>query len=381
MPPSLFQVPELDDDDRRAIREIEQLRRDLRLYLHEPRRWNGQLRRNLKARAIRGSNSIEGYDVSLDDALALVEDEQPLDADRLTTLEIVGYRNALTYIQQLADDTDVSLDESLVRSLHFMMLGHDLTKSPGRYRRGPVYVHDEESDKRVYEAPESKAVPALMATLTDSLPGPDNCPVFVRAAMAHLNLVMIHPFRDGNGRMARALQTLVLARERILTPEFSSIEEWLGRNTSAYYAVLAEVGAGAWNPHRDTRPWVRFNLVAHHMQAQTVLRRIDDANRTWRALEQLAAARRLPERTVYALYPAAQGLRVHRGVYQRDAEIELSTANRDLRMMVTAELLVAHGATRGRHYGATAELRRARAEVAAERPVLRNPYGGDSATG
>ena len=39
-----------------------------------------------------------------------------------------------------------------------------------------------------------------------------------RAAMGHLNLVMIHPFSDGNGRMARALQTLVLAREGILAP-------------------------------------------------------------------------------------------------------------------------------------------------------------------
>jgi Fic family protein len=49
--------------------------------------------------------------------------------------------------------------------------------------------------------------------------------------MAHLNLVVIHPFRDGNGRMARALATLVLSRSDIGEPEFSSIEEWLGANT------------------------------------------------------------------------------------------------------------------------------------------------------
>ncbi|RSM35698.1 Fic family protein, partial [Actinoplanes sp. ATCC 53533] len=121
----LFRAPSLDPDDLRVIEEINQLRRELRIYLHEPRRWKGQMRRNLKARAVRGSNSIEGYDVSLDDALAIMEDEEPLDADRRTSLEIVGYRNALTYIQQLADDAAFSLDESLIRSLHFMMLGHD----------------------------------------------------------------------------------------------------------------------------------------------------------------------------------------------------------------------------------------------------------------
>ena len=53
--------------------------------------------------------------------------------------------------------------------------------------------------------------------------------------MAHLNLVMIHPFEDGNGRMSRALQSLVLARDHIVAPEFASIEEYLGRNTPAYY--------------------------------------------------------------------------------------------------------------------------------------------------
>ncbi len=371
----LFATPPLDDEDLRVISEIDNLRRELRFHLHEPRRWKGQLRRNLKARAIRGSNSIEGYDVSLDDALALIEDEEPFDADRRTSLEIVGYRNALTYIQQLADDVNFALDGSLLRSLHFMMLGHDLSKSPGRYRLGQIYVHDEERNVQVYAGPEADAVPELMQELVLRLQERlDGTPVFVRAAMAHLNLVMIHPFRDGNGRMARALQTMVLAREKILAPEFSSIEEWLGRNTLAYYAVLAEVGGGAWHPERDAKQWVRFNLVAHHMQAQTVLRRVDDADRTWTELERVATSNRLPERALNALYSAAIGLKVRRSVYEKDAEVELGTANRDLRMMMQAGLLAALGETRGRYYVATPELRRIRQSVIQERLPLKDPY-------
>ena len=61
--------------------------------------------------------------------------------------------------------------------------------------------------------------------------------------------------------MARALQTFVLAREGLIHLLFSSIEEWLGRNTQDYYDVLAEVGEGAWNPANSALPWVRSRLI------------------------------------------------------------------------------------------------------------------------
>lgn len=371
----LFRSPDLGPDESRVLREIDGYRARLRNVLHEPRRWQGFLRRNLKARAIQGSNSIEGYDISLDDALALLDDDEgPLDADHRTTLEVVGYRNALTYIQQLADDPHYAPDAGLVRSLHFMMLGHDLRSSPGQYRRGPIYVRDEDRQLTVYEGPPAGEVPRLMAELSNELAAPDARPVFVRAAMAHLNLAMIHPFRDGNGRMARALQTLVLARDQVLAPEFSSIEEWLGRNTGSYYAVLGETGGGRWQPDRDTRRWVRFSLLAHHVQAQTVLRRMDESARLWSELSELAASRRLPDRSIGALFDAASGLRVRRSGYERDAVVEPGTAARDLRLMVGRGLLQPHGQTRARRYTATEELRAVRARVATGRRPITDPF-------
>ena len=112
-----------------------------------------------------------------------------------------------------------------------------------------------------------------MRELIGQLNEKSTVPLIVRAAMAHLNLTMIHPFRDGNGRMARALQTFVLAREGILDPKFSSIEEYVGRNTQEYYDVLGEVGRGNWHPEHDALPWLRFCLRAHYFQARTLLRR------------------------------------------------------------------------------------------------------------
>jgi Fic family protein len=203
--------------------------------------------------------------------------------------------------------------------------------------------------------------------------GVNNDPV-VRSAMAHLNLVMIHPFRDGNGRMARALATLVLTRSDIGEPEFSSIEEWLGANTDDYYSVLAHTGHGSWQPRDDAQLWLSFNLRAHHMQAQTMARRVNEAGMTWVDLEELRMEHGLPERTMEAMFDAVIGYRVRRAGYLRRAGVTEQTATRDLASLAAVGILAAHGNGRGRYYAAGEPLRRIQERRRARRTPMRDPY-------
>ncbi len=326
------------------------------------------------ARALRGSNSIEGYVVAEDDAAAALDDEAPLSADERTFAEIRGYRQAMGYVLQMAADPHFRFDTSGLRSMHFMMLAHDLSKSPGQYRTGPIYVHDERTDQTVYEGPDADLVPDLMEAFAASLREDSDVDPLVRAAMAHLNLVMIHPFRDGNGRMARATQTLVLSREAIVEPAFSSIEEWLGENTEDYYRVLALTGRGSWQPRADPHLWVSFNLRAHHMQSQTVARRVDEAAAIWGELDTLAATHTLPDRVIDLLYDAILGYRIRRSGYVKSSGIEDRTASRDLARLVDVGLLVARGETRGRHYVAGEVLADLRRQCRKRRRPLVDPY-------
>jgi Fic family protein len=372
--PVLYTAPPLTSEDEAVLAEIHRMRKDLRYVLRTPRRWEGVLRRSALARAIQGSNSIEGYQVAEDDAAAAVDGEEPFSADEKTFLEIQGYRQALGYVLAMGDTDYATFDTTEIRAMHYMMLSHDLTKSPGRYRKGPVYVHDERQDRVVYEGPDAGDIPALMDALVDSLhTGVNNDPV-VRSAMAHLNLVMIHPFRDGNGRMARALATLVLTRSDIGEPEFSSIEEWLGANTGDYYSVLAHTGHGSWQPRDDAHLWLTFNLRAHHMQAQTVARRADEAASTWGELDQVVWEHGLPDRTLDAMFDAVLGYRVRRGGYMKRADVTKQTATRDLAALASAGILTAYGDGRGRYYAAGEPLRQIRERRRAERKPLRDPY-------
>ena len=371
----IFRAPPLSNRDLQQLERIEALRRALAQHVATPRRWLGSLRRLTIARSVQGSNSIEGYDAALDDVVAAGDGDDPLDATDETYQSLRGYQTAMTYVLQLAREASPpTIDQSLIRSLHFMMLSHDLSKRPGLWRQGAIWVEREPGQKVVYEAPPVDAVPSLVWELVVSLatePGP----ALVRAAMAHLNLVMIHPFSDGNGRMARCLQTLVLAGDRVVAPEFSSIEEYLGAHTRDYYEVLANVGRGAWHPERDATQWVRFCLTAHERQASRVLQRVHDTQRLWELCGDLAMARRLPARTVPALVDSARGFRLRNRTYRRLVErsdgepIAELTATRDLKAMVDAGLLQARGERRGRIYLAGEPVRDAWRAVRDLRPA------------
>jgi len=371
---SLFATPDPDLEDQQVIGEIHETRASLADYLRAPKRWNGLLRRTSTARAIQGSNTIEGYTVSDEDAVAAVDDEPPLSADEETWLEIIAYRRVLTYVLNVATEPGFVIDEAVLRSMHFMLLDHDLSKTPGRYRINEIFVRDDKRGVNVYAGPDADLLPDLMRTLSESLSKPTTDDPLVRGAMAHLNLVMIHPFRDGNGRMARALQTMVLAQDQVVEPTFSSIEEWLGNNTQDYYDVLAATGHGAWNPGNDATLWVKFNLRAHHMQAQTMRRRFDEAEIQWRKIDELVAKHRLNERIGAALLDALIGLRVTRPSYVKLTELDERTATRDLVNAANMGLLDARGERRGRHYVAGEPLRQIQAELRAGRKPLDDPY-------
>ena len=368
----LFEINELEAADEFILDEISNLRTERSAYVSTtPRRWAGYLRQMSFARAVQGSNWIEGYRASLDDVLDTIDHER-FGPPSETSLALSGYRDAMTYILQLAKEK-VELDHSAIKAIHFMMMNYDMDISPGQYRTRDVWVEDQEGN-HVYDGPDSELVQGLMAELVESIREEDKYPAMVQAAMAHLNVVMIHPFRDGNGRMARALQTLILSREGSMSPVFSSIEEYLGRNTHAYYQVLAEVGQGSWNPKRSVRPWIRFSLTAHYRQARTLKRRIYETEQLYDAVEQEVNKSKLSSRAVGPLADASRGRRLRRMTYINLAglssgeEVSEVSASRDLRTGVKEGLLEPVGEGRGRTYVGTKRLRSLWAKIRGQRP-------------
>jgi Fic family protein len=358
----LFTYRSLDRAERLVLDRVAEMRHELRYsVVQEPRRWTGLLARMTRAKALRESNSVEGINISAEDAIAAIDGEDPAEADRPTWRAVVGYHSAMDYILQRCRDPKFRFSQDTILAIHFMISQHDLKANPGNYRQGWVGVKNSETGEVVHEGVDRPKLEGLMSELIDYLNSAEVESPILKAAMAHLNLTLMHPFSDGNGRTSRCLQTAVLTKEGIAAPEFSSIEEYIGRNQQSYYDILAQTGGGGWNPDRDCKPWVRFCITGHYRQAQTLVRRGREMSLVYDELLKETNKHSLPERTALALLEAAAPSRIRNASYRVSADVSNNLASRDLKSLVDVGLLLPSGERRGRHYVASDTVMKIRA--------------------
>ena len=353
----IYATPAISGTLRRRLDQLDALRAQLGDATGVPGPWLGQLRRQVRADSVQSSVSIEGFLLPVGEATAIVAGTatpDPRDRDRMA---VAGYARAMDHVGVMATDPDFRWTRRVILDLHFDACHFQRDHSPGAWRTGPIAVTGSDGGL-VYQAPTADEVPPLMGETVDWLDhGDADAHVAVRAAMAHLHLVSIHPFRDGNGRISRIVQSLVLARDGLPAPEFNSIEDYLGRQTGDYYAILQRVQAGHYQPDRDATPWVRFCITAHIDQAQLRLKQVTAAARRWEVIEEYATQRGWPDRLVIAIEHSLF-TEIDRSVYAAEADISLATATSDIRRLVDAGLVTQHGRARSTRYTATEKLRR-----------------------
>jgi len=341
----------------RRLTELDALRRYLAQRLGDSAQpWTGGLRRLAAAEATVGSTSIEGYGASIEDTVEILAGRHPAKPAEETQRIIAAYGQAMDRVAALADDPHFHWSSQTILELHFLICHPQPEASPGRLREGPVMV-TRGPGRDPYRAPSSGEVRGLLDEVTTWLESGDlpRHPV-VRASMAHLNLVSIHPFRDGNGRVARVVQSLVLAKEGLLRPELVSIEPFLGRHTREYYAILEKVQGPAFDPQRDASPWVEFCIEAHVFEATERRRWLEVAYARHELCDRLAREHAYPQRLVAVLDQALLGLPVTNADHRREAGVASPTAVQDLQRLRRDGWLDQVGGGRSIRYVASRQL-------------------------
>jgi Fic family protein len=354
----IFETPKPDTALQAELADFDELRKQLGDQAGVAGRWLGSLRRQWRASSAESSIEIEGFHVPADELIALASGEEPADPSDEDRMALSCYARAMDHVGVMSDDPVFQWVDRVVLDLHFDACYFQKDKEPGRYRRGGIEVTSPGGGPPAYVAPPAEEVPALMGEIVQWLDhGNLDAHVVVRAAMAHLHFASVHPFPDGNGRISRILQSLVLARGGLLAAEFVSIEEYLGRNTAAYYAALQAVQGGTYQPGCDAAPWVRFCVAAHLEQARLRMRQLSEAGTRWAYLEALVERRGWPNRLVIALEQSLHA-GTDRGSYAAEGDVSAPTASSDLRRLLDAGLLVRQGRGRTTRYRASDSLRR-----------------------
>ena len=134
-----------------------------------------------------------------------------------------------------------------------------------------------------YQAPPSSDVPQMMETFLQWLNTDDGTDALIRAALAHLWFVTIHPFDDGNGRITRTITEMMLARADRSAQRYYSLSAEIFRRRKEYYEVLEHTQHGDSN----VTEWIRWFLTALNASLEEALRTTD------RTLEKAAFWQRL----------------------------------------------------------------------------------------
>ncbi len=216
------------------------------LSIGDDTRQTPQLRRGNRIRTIQASLAIENNTLSVEQVSAVLEGKRVLGLPR----EIQEVRNAFAAYEAMAHW--VSSDRAdLLKAHELLMFG--LIDDAGQLRQAGVGIY--RGDQLVHMAPPASRVTHLVDDLLQWLSLSDWHPL-IASCVFHYEFEFIHPFADGNGRMGRLWQTLILSQWRPILA-YMPVEAVIREQQDAYYAALS-----AADQQAEATPFVEFMLQA-----------------------------------------------------------------------------------------------------------------------
>ena len=252
---------------------------------------------------------------------------------------------AYEFVDFLSDQPDIPIDELVIRQLNrYFLTGEAELLTPGVYRRGQNKIGD-------YAPPNQGDVPELMRSFALWLRTYqiEVHPV-IKAGLAHIHTVAIHPFWDGNGRTARGLSTLVLQRSPYGFRKLLALEAHLFSVRQDYVAAIEHTLVTSFSSGYDATSWLEFFVVALLRHLQELVDRLGNWYQMMRQAQSFWANNGWPERHMDAYSFAVQTGQITRGDYMEITGVSPATASRDLNEMVNVGVLRVEGKTRTRVY-------------------------------
>ena len=297
--------------------------------------------------SIGSSTRIEGARLSDPEVSALLEGLDIRSFRTRDEQEVAGYAKAMRLIYDSYREIDLS--ENNIKYLHKVLLQFS-TKDEwhlGEYKKHPNHVAAFDSDGNqtgiIFETTPPAQTPLLMESLVDltrnRLSDEDVHPLLAIGDFV-LHFLAIHPFQDGNGRLARVLTNLMLLQRGYDFVQYSSHERIVEANKDQYYLVLRESQKNLKSDSSFELRWAEFFLEMLVKQKNHLKEKIERESR----------ARRLPALSEKILHLARQHGRISIAFISTALEANRNTVKKHVRQLVKSGRLVRHGKGRGTYY-------------------------------
>lgn len=313
-----------------------------------------QLRANARVGTVHYSNLIEGNE------LPIVEAERAtrgrLTPDSRAKIELVNYVEALDLIDSRLDG-ELELNVEFLKELHATTtrgLGreddpHFQPHHEGEWRDGTAVVVNHLTRAVMHEGPPPEEVPGRMGSMFDwlrrRLEAGKESP-FVLAGVMHYGITDVHPFADGNGRVARLFQVALMMTADVLPGRMFSFERFYAEDRDAYYGALRSVREQTFN----MEPWLRYFLGGLSEEYERVASAVEDLG------SMTVGSGAVPLILSTGQEQALTALRIQgrreftRSEYEQAAEVGRSAAGNDLRRLIQHGILVPRGRGRAARY-------------------------------
>ena len=310
-----------------------------------------RIQREALIETVHYTTRIEGNPLDIQAVAKLGRIARP-QIDRPHEQEVVNLYKVMEFIREIADKADIPIDEGVIKQIHAFVV-RDIPNQgpPAVYKTAQNEIINEATRERIFLPPNPSETPRLMSNLSTWLSqSPLAFHPILAAALAHLELVAVHPFNDGNGRTARALADLVLYRYGY---KFRYLFSWvaqIGIDTGTYHQRLTDVLGSEYRANVDPTVWLEYfaeSVMKSLAERKPELNRLRDTFvEAYNTGEKKGLSRDQVNAIMYAMFYGD----VTTGIYMSTTKLSRSTVVKRLTELVEAGLMRVEGKGRNVRY-------------------------------
>ncbi len=300
-------------------------------------------------RSVHFGTHIEGNELNFSQAEKVLEGVEVTARER-DIQEVINYRKVMEYIgESKTQDSEFKIDEELIKRLHKLTVNKILEPEKcGVFRKTQVVVKNSQTGEVSFKPPMAVAVPFQIKDLLLFINTPSDIHPVLKGGIVHYELVRIHPFLDGNGRVARALSTLILFIEDYDIRRFFSLEEYFDSDAGAYYEALQSVS----KKEGDLTDWLEYFSLGLSIELSKIREKVENISIDAKLKEKLGGKPLLLSNRQLRIieYIQKTGFLQNQAFESLFPMISEDTILNELKSLVKSGIIKKHGVTKGAKY-------------------------------